>query len=371
MRQSNIFVTRPYLPPLSEILPYLEAIWENKILTNNGPLHQKLEGVLKANFSVEGLSLMNNGTSALMCPLMTLPKGSQVITSPFTFAATTHSIAMLGLEPVFADIDPDYYGVTPSAVEAAITPATSAILAVHTYGTPCDVEGLKSVADKYGLTLIYDSSHAFGVNYMGRSLVSYGDYSTLSFHATKSFNTFEGGAVISSSTEREAIINKIKNFGIASESDIPMLGFNGKMSELNAAVGLAQLEHFEAIREARREVHEWYVENLESLEGIEICKQRPGVQPNYSYFPILITRRSRRNRDEVFNLMSEMGVIARRYFAPVMSGLPMYQKLPSADPRNLPVANRIGAEVLCLPIYPDLSVDDRDRVLQSLKKALQ
>ncbi|WP_282170645.1 DegT/DnrJ/EryC1/StrS family aminotransferase [Ruegeria atlantica] len=371
MSQPPIYVTRPYLPPLEEVMPYLEGIWERKILTNNGPLHQELEKNLKDYFGVPGVSLMNNGTSALIGPLLTLPKHSHVVTSPFTFAATTHSIEMLDLQPVFADIDPLYYGLTPEAVEAAITPETSAILAVHTYGTPCDVDGLAEVAKKHNLVLIYDASHAFGVKYNGRSLLSYGDMATLSFHATKSFNTFEGGAVVSSTTEMETQINMIKNFGIRGENEIPLVGFNGKMSELNAAVGLVQLEHFEKVRSMRKEVHDWYMQELSGLNYVNICPQMEGVESNFSYFPILISEDAPKNRDQVFDAMSEMGVMSRRYFSPIMSDLEMYRSLPSADPENLPVARDIGARVLCLPIYPGLVEEDRVRVLEALTASMQ
>lgn len=368
--QDPIFVTKPYLPPLGELLPYLEGIWARRILTNNGPLALELESRLRKLFGVPGCSLMNNGTSALIAPLLALPKGSEVVTTPFTFAATTHSIAMLGLKPVFADIDPDYFGLAPQAVEAAITENTSAILAVHTYGTPCDVLGLAEVAERHEVKLFYDASHAFGVEHKGRSLLSFGDASTLSFHATKSFNTFEGGAVIAPATETEARINLVRNFGIRGEGDIPEIGFNGKMSEFNAAVGLVQLDHFENVRARRREVHEWYVEAISGLPGVTLTAQRPDTTPNYSYFPILISRDCHWDRDQIYAAMEAQGVVPRRYFAPLTSDIEPYRDLPSSDKSALPVASDIGARVLCLPIYPDLIPEKRERVVHALNQAL-
>ena len=262
---------------------------------------------------------------------------------------------MLGLKPVFADIDPDYFGLAPKAVEAAITPDTSAILAVHTYGIPCDVLGLADVAGSRGLQLIYDAAHAFGVSYKGRCLLSFGDASTLSFHATKSFNTFEGGAVIAPTTQFEARINLLRNFGIRGEGDIPGIGFNGKMSEFNAALGLAQLQHFEEVRALAHKVRDWYKEALSDFESVRIPAQRPDTVPNYSYYPILVDRDCRRNADQIRAAMAAQGVFPRRYFAPLLSDIEPYRDLPSSARGELPVARDIAARVLCLPIYPELT----------------
>ena len=367
MPQPPIFVTRPFLPPIEDLLPWLEGIWERRILTNNGPLVQQLEAQITELLQVPYLSLMNNGTSALIAALATLPKKSQVITTPFTFAASTHAITMVGLQPIFADIDPDYFCLDPDAVEQAITENTSAILAVHTYGTACHVDALSEIAARHNIKLIYDAAHAFGVTYKNKSLLSYGDMATLSFHATKSFNTFEGGAVVTASAAEAATIELIRNFGIQGEAEIPTVGFNGKMSELHAAVGLAQLPYFSKIREMRRQVHSWYMSTLTDISQISMRKLQPETKSNYTYFPILIDRESPKTRNQVLQELQQAGIMTRRYFFPLTSSLPSYSELPSARSDNLPVANDIGNRVLCLPIYPELSEGDLKQVLSALK----
>lgn len=369
--QDMIFVTRPFLPPLDEVAPYLARIWQSRVLTNRGPLHEELVTSLKTLFDVQGLSLLTNGDAALLAALMSLDLKGSVVTTPFTFASTVHSIHLAGLTPIFADIGADDFNLSPAAVEAAIRPDTTAILAVHVYGTPCDVEGLAEVANRHGLKLIYDAAHAFGVRFNGKSIVQFGDMSALSFHATKSYNTFEGGAIASPKIELQDRINILTNFGIRGEDDIPFVGFNGKMSEFHAAIGLAQLKYIDHILLQREEISNWYREELSQIQEIKIPSLKAGVDHNYSYFPILFDSSHPPSVIEIQGSMKREGVMVRRYFSPLLSNLEIYSHLPSANKENLPTANNIAGRVICLPIYPGLSLEDRRRVVAALKKALQ
>ncbi|WP_018969616.1 DegT/DnrJ/EryC1/StrS family aminotransferase [Rubritalea marina] len=369
-KEPPIYVTKPHLPDLEKVYPYIQRIWENGVLTNSGPFHQELESKLESTLDISHLRLCNNGTSAIMAALFTANLSGEVITTPYTFAATTHSIKLCGLTPVFADVEGDSFGLCPMAVERAITQQTSAILAVHVYGRPCNVEALKDIAEKYNLKLIYDASHAFGCEYQGRSLLSYGDYSTLSFHATKVFNTFEGGAVVSSNKECADRINLIKNFGISGEDMIPYLGFNGKMNEFSAAIGMLQLDEISLILSKRKQVAEWYDEELIGLEVVSVPKPIDGHVSNYSYYPIIMCGEAEGVRDRVVSFMCDKGVHPRKYFYPLMSNICQYKDLDSALKDRLPVANKLSNNVLCLPIYPSLTRPEVKRVCEALKGAL-
>ena len=366
MSDKPIYVTQPYLPPLEEFIPYLEQIWKNKILTNNGPYHQQLEKELCKYLGVEHLSLFTNATIALVTALQALRTSGEVITTPYSFVATAHSLLWNNIKPVFVDIDPTTCNLDPSKIEAAITPQTTAILPVHCYGNPCDVEEIQRIADIYGLRVIYDAAHAFGVRYKGQSLLRHGDLSILSFHATKVFNTFEGGAIISPDPKTKQRIDYLKNFGFADEVTVVAPGINGKMSEVNAAFGLLQLKHIESALGRREEIDERYRLALGNLQGIQLLKFVNHSSSNYSYFPILVNSRASVSRDGLYYELKKNGIFARRYFYPLISDFPMYRGSISSSSTNLPCATGMAAEVLCLPIYPELSLEEQDRVIATI-----
>lgn len=358
-----IYVTRPFLPPLSEFLPLLKQIWDQRILTNNGPFHQRLEGELRRFLNVDHVSLATNGMLALSTAIDAADLDGEVITTPYSFVATAHAVKLGRLEPVFADVCDADLNLDPVAIEAAITPRTSAIVAVHCYGNPCAVEAIETIAGRHGLTVIYDAAHAFGVRVNGRGILSWGDFSTLSFHATKAFNTFEGGAVIARHVAGKAAIDRLRNFGIVDEVTVDRVGGNTKMSEFNAALGLLQLQHFEGVRSARGRVDARYREQLARVDGIRCLPLPAGVDPNFSYFPVLVGPDYRLSRDALYNGLRAQDIFSRRYFYPLLANLPMYAGLKSAAATNLPVANRAAEQVLCLPIYPELSEDEQQRVI--------
>lgn len=367
MSQKLIPVTKPYLPPLEEFIPMLRAIWDERWLTNNGPFHQRLEKALAHHLGVEHLALFANGTLALVTALQVLRITGEVITTPYSFVATAHSLLWNKIKPVFVDIEAASMTIDPDRIEAAITPSTSAILAVHCYGHPCNVERIRAIADTYGLRVIYDAAHAFGVRYRGEPLVRHGDLSVLSFHATKVFNTFEGGAIVCPDGKVKKRVDFLKNFGISDEVTVVAPGINGKMNEFQAALGLLQLEHIgEAIR-LRREVDRRYREMLRGVPGLQIPLPPAETEWNYAYFPVLIGREFETSRDGLYERLREAGVHARRYFYPLISEQPMYRGLPSAKPANLSVAKEISARILCLPIYPDLSEEDQNRVVKVIR----
>ncbi len=364
-----IYVTRPYLPPLADLVPMLEQIWDSRVLTNGGPFHMRLEERLCDYLGVPAISLVTNGMLALTAAIDAAGIEGEVITTPYSFVATTHSVKIGKLEPVFVDVDPSDLNIDPEAIEAAITPRTSAIVAVHCYGNPCDVDAIKTIADRHGLQVIYDAAHAFGVRYRGEGLLQHGDFSTLSFHATKAFNTFEGGAVISSDAAGKAGVDRARNFGIVSEESIPAVGTNAKMSEFNAALGLLQLDHFSHVLEARAAVDRTYRELLDGTPGIQCLDIPKDVEPNFSYFPIMVRGRFPLSRDALFERMKAHGVMARRYFFPLLSSLPMYRDVPSAAAGNLPIATQAAEQVLCLPIYPGLTPDEQDYIVGLIRTA--
>ncbi|MBU3593271.1 DegT/DnrJ/EryC1/StrS family aminotransferase [Polynucleobacter sp. 71A-WALBACH] len=362
IKNKNIYVTQPHLPPLSEFIPYLEQIWENKVLTNGGPFHQELERALCEYLGVKYLSLFTNGTIALITALQALRITGEVITTPFSFVATSHSLLWNGIKPVFVDIDPRTLNIDPAKIEAAITPQTTAIMPVHCYGHPCDVDAIEKIANTYGLKVIYDAAHAFGVECHCGSVLNHGDLSVLSFHATKVFNTFEGGAIVCPDEKTKVRIDQLKNFGHAGEVNVVAPGINGKMSEINAAFGLVQLKHMGDVLEKRRTVDARYRKNLKSVPGI-LCLEGSGEKvANYAYFPILVKSEYALDRERLNEVLKEAGIIPRRYFYPLISEFSMYQGLPSSMPSNLPYAMQATKQVLCLPIYPDLCLEIVDEI---------
>lgn len=353
-----IYVTQPDLPPLEEFMPYLQQIWDSKILTNGGPFHKQLEAELAEYLGVRYISLFTNATIALVTALQSLRISGEVITTPYSFVATAHSLLWNGIKPVFADIDPNTMNLDPASIEAAITPQTTAIMPVHCYGRPCDVEAIQRIADDYNLKVIYDAAHAFGVKQHGQSILQHGDLSVLSFHATKAFNTFEGGAIISPDARTKQHIDHLKNFGFVNETTVVATGINGKMSELNAALGLLQLKHVGKAIARRQEIDALYRRLLAGVKGIRVLEPAADTQANYSYFPILVEPDYPLGRDVIYQQMKDAGIYGRRYFYPLISDFPMYRGLPSAHASNLPVAKATSSKVICLPIYPALSDED-------------
>jgi dTDP-4-amino-4,6-dideoxygalactose transaminase len=354
MKDDPVYVTRPYLPPLEELQPYLEQIWNNRQLTNGGPFHQQLEQALCEYLGVEHISLFANGTLALVTALQALRITGEVITTPYSFVATAHSLLWNGIKPVFVDIDPETFNLDPAKIEAAITPQTTAILPVHVYGHSCDTERIQNIADTYGLKVIYDAAHAFGVEDDGGSILRHGDLSILSFHATKVFTTFEGGAIVSPDEKTKKRIDYLKNFGFADEVTVVAPGINGKMNELQAAVGLAQLKHMDSVFAEREAIDRRYRELLTGVRGITCPRPPLSKRHNYSYFPILVDSSYPLSRDELYDRLRENGIYARRYFYPLISEFPMYRALPSSNPVVLHEAFNLASKIICLPIFPGL-----------------
>lgn len=367
--KNSVFVTQPFLPPLEEFIPYLEQIWESKWLTNAGPFHQKLEQEVSKYLGVEHVALFTNGTIALVTALQALRIAGEVITTPYSFVATAHSLLWNGIRPVFVDIDPITFNLDPEKLESAITPQTTAILPVHVYGNPCQVDAIQRIADTYGLKVIYDAAHAFAVEDHAGSILRHGDLAVLSFHATKVFNTFEGGAIICPDAKTKQRIDYLKNFGFVDELTVIAPGINGKMNEVQAAFGLLQLKHVDAAIALRKAIDEQYRKQLKGVTGIAIPQAPLSVRHNYSYFPILVESTFGIGRDELYNVLKQEGVYARRYFYPLISEFPMYRSLPSSGQNNLPVAYRIASQVICLPIFPDLSLEQVDRIANLIRQA--
>lgn len=356
--EKKITVTQPSLPPLDEFIHYLEKIWDNKWLTNNGPFHQELEQNLCDYLGVKYISLFSNGTLALITALQALRISGEVITTPFSFVATTHALWWNNIKPVFADIDAETFNLDPAKVEAAITPNTSAILPVHVYGTPCDLSAFEEIAKRYNLKLIYDAAHAFGVKVNGNSVLNFGDLSILSFHATKVFNTIEGGAIICHSEEMKQHIDDLKNFGFRDEVTVVAPGINAKMNELQAAFGLLQLKYVDEAIAKRKAITKLYRDCLTNIDGITLLSDIQDVAHNYSYFPILVdNEKYGLSRDELYNKLKDNLVFGRRYFYPLISNFPTYSGMNSSQVSNLPVANEIGNKILCLPIFEQLGKD--------------
>ena len=361
-----IYVTQPHLPPLAEFLPYLEKIWDSRVLTNGGPFHAQLEAALCDYLGVEHLALFTNGTIGLITALQALRITGEVITTPYSFVATAHSLVWNGIKPVFVDVHPDTLNLDPARIEAAITPQTTAIMPVHCYGHPCDVDAIEKIADNYNLKVIYDAAHAFGVKCHCGSVLKHGDLSVLSFHATKVFNTFEGGAIICPDAKTKVRIDHLKNFGFVDETIVVAPGINGKMSEFNAALGLLQLKGIDAALTRRREVDALYRRLLPEIKGIRILSDSGEHTSNYAYFPIMVEDDYPLSRDGLYTRLREQNIFSRRYFYPLITDFPMYRSLPSAQATNLPVATEAALKALCLPIYPGLTDDDVYRIVNCL-----
>lgn len=368
MDKNIITVTSPLLPDLDEFHGLLKEIWESKWITNNGSFHKKLEAALGEYLKVPYVSLFTNGTLPLLTALQALRITGEVITTPYSFVATTHALWWNGIKPVFVDIDPRTGNLDPNKIEAAITPKTTAILPVHVYGKPCDVDAIQAIADKYGLKVIYDAAHAFGVEVNGESILNAGDMSTLSFHATKVFNTIEGGAMIMHDVKTKQRIDYLKNFGFAGETEVIGPGINSKMDEVRSAYGLLNLKQVDAAIAARKKVAMAYRDALRSVEGITFWDDMPGVKHNYSYFPIFVdAEKYGMTRDELYFKMKDQGVWGRRYFYPLISEFSTYRGLESATSENLPQATKMAESVICLPMHHALSEEDCSRVIDVIK----
>ena len=364
-----ITVTSPLLPDLADFNALLKEIWDSKWITNNGSFHKQLEKELAVYLKVPYISLFTNGTLPLITALQALRITGEVITTPYSFVATTHSLWWNGCKPVFVDIDPATGNIDPDKIEAAITPQTQAIMPVHVYGKPCDTKRIQEIADKYGLKVIYDAAHAFGVEVNGESILNAGDMSTLSFHATKVYNTIEGGALVMQDERTKKRIDYLKNFGFAGEVEVVAPGINSKMDEMRSAYGLLNLKQVDAAIEARHQVAVQYREALRPVEGITFMDDMPGVKHNYSYFPIFVdAEKYGMTRDELYFKMKGQNVLGRRYFYPLISEFTTYRGLPSANPENLPNAHKMADSVICLPMHHELDKEDVERILNTILK---
>jgi dTDP-4-amino-4,6-dideoxygalactose transaminase len=366
-KNKRIYVSQPSLPPLEDFIPYLKEIWSSKILTNGGPYHQELERALCEYLQVQHISLFTNGTIALITALQALGIKGEVITTPYSFVATSHSLLWNNIKPIFVDIDPNTFNIDPSKIEAAITSETSAILAVHCYGHPCNTEAIQSIADANNLKVIYDAAHAFGVQCDCGSILNHGDLSILSFHATKVFNTFEGGAIISKNLEMKQNIDRLKNFGFVDELTVVNSGINGKMSEFNAALGLLQLKYIDSEILKRKLIDSKYRDKLKDLKGID-CISNFAKISNYSYFPIIVNDDYPLSRDQLYDQLRANNIYSRRYFYPLISDFPMYKEYESAQHNNLRIASKVASKILCLPIYSNLKMEDHQRIVDLIRK---
>ena len=369
MDNKQITVTSPLLPDLDEFNAMLKDIWNSKWITNNGQFHKQLEKDLAEYLEVPYVSLFTNGTLPLLTALQALRVTGEVVTTPYSFVATTHCIWWSGCKPVFVDIDPATGNIDPNKIEAAITPKTTAIMPVHVYGKPCDTDRIQEIADKYGLRVIYDAAHAFGVKVNGESILNAGDMSTLSFHATKVYNTLEGGAMVMHDEATKKRIDYLKNFGFAGETEVIAPGINSKVDEVRAAYGILNLRQVDAAIEARHQVAIKYREALIDIDGITFMNDMEGVRHNYSYFPIFIDAdKYGMTRDELYFKMKEQNVLGRRYFYPLISEFSTYRGLPSATKENLPNAHKMADTVICLPMHHELSEGDMERILKLIVK---
>lgn len=367
MSSSPIFVTKPNLPPLEDFIPYLEKIWKTKTLSNGGPLHNELEMALCDYLGVKHISLFSNATIALITALKALNITGEVITTPYSFIATSHSLLWNGINPVFADIDPLTLNLSPKKIEAAITSNTTAIMPVHVYGYPCDVDTIDAIAKQNNLKVVYDAAHAFGVECHCGSILNHGDLSVLSFHATKVFNTFEGGAIVSPNYEIKSSIDKLRNFGFENEVSVTQMGINGKMDEMRAAFGLLQLQHIDKQIEKRKEIDVFYRKELEKTPGIK-CHAPPEPQKrNYSYFPIFVKDNYFLTRDQLHEKLKTNGIYSRRYFYPLITDFEVFKKRGADVKDAVQAAKHASQEVLCLPIYPELSVPETSKIIEIIK----
>ncbi len=368
MENDQINVTSPLLPSLDEFIPMLKDIWDRKWLTNNGFYHKALEKALAEYLGVKYISLFTNGTLPLITALQAMKITGEVITTPYSFVATTHSIWWNGLKPVFVDVDEETGNIDPEKIEAAITPHTTAIMPVHVYGTPCNMKRIKEIADIYGLKIIYDAAHAFGVSVNGESVLKAGDMSTLSFHATKVYNTIEGGALVCHDEATKKRIDFLKNFGFNGETTVVAPGINSKMDEFRSAYGLLNLKQVDSAIASRKHTAERYREALKDVPGIRFLKDIEGVRHNYAYFPIFISDEYGISRDELYAKLQEHNIFGRRYFYPLISTFSAYKGLDSANPANLPIAHKLADQVLCLPMFAGLDIEGIDRVIDVVRK---
>lgn len=359
----KIYVTQPYLPPLEDFIPSLQKIWKSKQLTNSGPFHREFEERIAEYLGVPFVSLVANGTIGLIIALKALDITGEVITTPYSFVATSHALLWNNIEPVFVDIQRDTFNIDPLKIEQAITSKTTAILPVHCYGNPCDVDAIECVSERYNLKVLYDAAHAFGVKRGSQNVLAFGDISVVSFHATKIFNTLEGGLIVSRDYETKQYVDFLKNFGFKNELTVLATGINGKMNEVQAALGLLQLEHINDLIEKNKAIDARYRAALTRKSGIK-CLHLPGdIKWNYSYFPVLVEPEYLCGRDELYEILKESNIYARRYFYPLISEFPMYKQLASANKENLKTAVLLSEQILCLPIYPDLSEEDQNIVI--------
>ena len=367
-----IYVTQPFLPPLNEFIPYLQEIWKQTRLSNNGPFHQKLEKALCEYLGVPFISIFTNGTLPIMAALHALEISGEVITTPFSFVATSHALLLSGINPVFVDVDEKTGNLNHEKIEDAITPKTKAILAVHVFGNPCNTQAIQQIADKHGLKVIYDGAHAFGVEKDGKSILNAGHISTLSFHATKTYNTAEGGALVCSDEAIKKKADYYKNFGFSGETDVEMAGINGKMDEIRSSLGLLNLKYIDNAIEKRRQITLQYRKELENIHGLSLLDVMSDVKLNYSYFPVLINKDAYgMSRDALFNKLKDNNIFARRYFYPLISDFKPYRTLPSAKRENLPVAAKIADQVLCLPIYADLQKEEVSKITNIIRENMR
>jgi len=363
------YVTQPALPPLEEFVESLKTIWESRILTNKGPFHKRFEKELADYLGVKFISLTANGTLALVTALQALRITGEVITTPYSFVATTHSLWWNNIKPVFVDIDPETCNLDPGRIEAAITPHTTAILPVHVYGNPCDVNQIQEIAGIYGLKVIYDACHTFGVTMDGVPVLNFGDLSVMSFHATKTFTTFVGGAIVCHDEAMKKRIDFLINFGFAGETTVVAPGINSKMNEVQAAMGLLQLRHIDGYLARRRQIVSLYRERLTKVPGLRMMQDMPGVKHCYTYFPVFVNEGEYgMSRDALYEKLKQNGIYCRRYFYPLISQFPMYRGLESAQPGRLPAAEKATGEVLCLPVYPDLTDATVEHIVELLQR---
>ncbi len=353
-----IYVTQPALPPLEEFTEYLRQIWDNKIITNNGPFHRQLEQELADYLGVDDIHLLATGALAIVTALQALRITVEVTTSPYSFVTTKHALWWNNIKPVFVDVEPDYCNMDPGKIEAAITPQTTAIMPIHVYGNPCDTEAIQRIAETYNLKVIYDAAHAFGVRANGDSVLNIGDMSILSFHATKVYNTFEGGAIVCKDKKTKRHIDDLKNFGFRGETTVVAPGINAKMNEVQAAMGLLQLKYIDENIKKRKQIAQAYRKQLTGITGLGFLDDMPGVTHGYPYFPIFIEEEKfGMSRDDLYEKLKDNNIHGRRYFYPLISNFPTYRGFPSSAPDNLPVASRLAKEVICLPIYPGLDIE--------------
>lgn len=365
---NNIYVTRPSLPDLDEYTELLKQIWDSGFIANNGPFHKQFEQALSKHLKIENISLFANGTLALITALQALRITGEVITTPYSFVATTHALHWNGIKPVFCDINKHDYNINPEKIEALITPKTTAIMPVHVYGTPCDNDKIQRIADTYGLKIIYDAAHAFGVEQDSESILNWGDLSVLSFHATKTFNTVEGGAIVTKDDKLKQRIDYLKNFGFVNETKVIGYGINAKMNELIAAYGLLQLKTIKENIKKRQEKVNLYRALLKNTKGITFMSDFDNVKHNYTYFPIFIDQKIfGKTRDEVYQSLNEDNIFARRYFYPLISQFSAYKELPTAKQENLPIATQAAEKVLSLPLYAELENETIERIVKVIK----